>query len=312
MRKNGRLFIILGVGLACLAVALAFLMFTNAGQSKAVEKVPTTMKIIVLAKDVAAHQILRETDLAEVTVDKDLATNGETGSRADVLGLAPKVGMVKGQRVKKAELEVSGLSNDIAPGMRAVTIPVDRLQMAGGLLRDLDHIDLIFSTKINLSYLLPTRPFEIDTATAGDIDVKLTLPATAPTGVPPYAYPGEPGSRFKIQGPDKKGDPIAKVIFQDVKVIRVVGAPVPQEGQQQQAKPAAAAQESDLLILELNNEQAEVMKFILDNGATYAFALRGKDDREKAVSNGITYDMLLTTYQLPTPKSVRLPAEEQR
>lgn len=308
MRKNGRLFIILGVGLACLAVALAFLMFQNAGQSRAVEQPPTTIKVIILAKDVAAHQILRETDLAEETVDRDLATNGEATARSEVLGLAPKVGMVKGQRIRKGELEVSGLTNDIAPGMRAIAIPADRLSMAGGLLRDSDRIDLILSTKVNLSYILPTRPIEIDTATAGDLDIKTILPASPPGDPSAYVYPGEAGSRFKVTGPTGKGDPLAKVVFQDVKVLRIVVATPPAEGQQ---KPANATPQADLLILEVNNEQAEAMKFILDNGATYTFAIRGKDDREKANSAGITYDLLITNYQLPMPKSVRLPGEKQ-
>jgi hypothetical protein len=54
-----------------------------------------------------------------------------------------------------------------------------------------------------------------------------------------------------------------------------------------------------------------VMKFILDNGASFTFAVRGKDDHETATSSGITYDLLVTTYQLPLPKSVRLPGEKQ-
>jgi pilus assembly protein CpaB len=306
MRKNGRLFIILGVGLACLAVALAFLMFQNAGQSKAVEKPPTTVKVVTVAKDVPAHQVLRDTDLAEETVDKDLLTGGEVFSKSEVIGQAAKVGMVKGQRVNKGNLEVSGLTNDITPGKRAVTIPVDRLNLAGGLLRDSDYIDLIFSVKVSLSYVLPTRPVEIDTSTAVDSDVSVTLPVSAPGDPSAYVYPGEPGSRFKIQNQDKKGDPLSKVVLQDIKVLRVVNAPPPDQNQQQKTAPA-----SDLLVLELTDEQAEVMKFILDNGASFTFAVRGKDDHEIANSSGITYDLLVTNYQLPTPKSVRLPGEKQ-
>lgn len=308
MRKNGRLFIILGVGLACLAVALAFLMFQNAGQSQAVEKPPTTVKVVVLAKDVPAHQVLRETDLADQTIDKDLVSEGAVFNKSEVIGLAPKVGMVKGQMVKRGELEVSGLTNDIAPGKRAVAIPADRLTLAGGMLRDSDYIDLIFSTRINLSYILPTRPIEIDTSTAADANVTVTLPVSAPGEPSAYAYPGEPGSRFKVQGPDGKGDPVAKVILQDIKVLRVMSAPPADQNQQQQKATTA---QSEMLILELTNEQAEVMKFILDNGATYTFAIRGKDDHELANSAGITYDMLISTYHLPTPKSVRLPGEKQ-
>lgn len=310
MRKNGRLFIILGVGLACLAVALAFLMFQNAGQSQAVEKAPVTVKVVTVIKDVAAHQQLRETDLGEETVDKDLLTGGEILVRSEALGLAPKVGLVKGQRVKKGELEVPGLTNDIAVGKRAVTVPVDKLNLAGGLLRDSDHIDLIFSTKVNLSYILPTRPIEIDTATAADAEVKAVLPASQPGEPAAYVYPGEPGSRFKIKGQDGKGDPVSKVLLQDIKVLRVVAAPTQQQGQQQQQQQQADAQ-SDMLVLELTNEQAEVVKFILDNGASYTFAVRGQDDHEPVQSNGITFDVLVTNYQLPTPKSVRLPGEKQ-
>ena len=310
MRKNGRLFIILGVGLACLAVALAFLMFQNAGQSRAVEKAPVTVKIVTVTKDVAAHKQFTEADLGEETVDKDLLSGGEVFTKSEVLGSAPKVGLIKGQRVKKGDLETGGLSNDIAAGKRAVTIPADHLNLAAGLLRDSDYIDLVFSTKVTLSYVLPSRPIEVDTATAADVEFKPTLPASPPSDPSSYAYPGEPGSRFKIQGQDKKGDPVSKVILQDIKVLRVVAAPAPQQNQQQQQQEQAAPK-ADVLILELTNEQAEVMKFILDNGATYSFAIRAKDDHEPVQSSGITFDVLITNYQLPTPKSVRLPGEKQ-
>jgi Flp pilus assembly protein CpaB len=308
MRKNGRIFIILGVGLACLAVALAFLMFQNAGQSQAVERAPVTAKIFVASKDVPAHQKLQEADLAEQTVDKDLLTGGEVLVKSDVIGRAPRTGLIKGQRIRLEEMEVAGLSNDIAPGKRAVAIPADRLAMAGGLLADSDHIDLIFSTKVNLSIVLPTRPIEVETATAPDANIIVTLPASAPGEPSAYALPGEPGSRFKIRGTGGGGDPVSKVLIQNIKVLRVISAAQQTQGQQQQ-QPATAA--GDMLLLELTNEQAEVMKFILDNGASYSFTIRGKDDQDVANTSGITFDTQVTNYQLPTPKSVRLPGEKQ-
>lgn len=307
MRKNGRIFIILGVGLACLAVALAFLMFQNAGQSQAVERAPVTAKIFVASKDVPAHQKLQEADLAEQTVDKDLLTGGEVLVKSDVIGRAPRTGLIKGQRIRLAEMEVTGLSNDIAPGKRAVAIPADRLALAGGLLSDSDYIDLIFSTKVNLSIVLPTRPIEVETATAPDANIVVTLPPSAPGEPSAYALPGEPGSRFKIRGTGGGGDPVSKVLIQDIKVLRVISAAQQPQGQQQ--PPATAA--GDMLLLELTNEQAEVMKFILDNGASYSFTIRGKGDQEVANTSGITFDTLVTNYQLPTPKSVRLPGEKQ-
>ena len=306
MRKNGRIFIILGVGLACLAVALAFLMFQNAGQSQAVERAPVTAKIVVANKDVAAHQKLQEADLTEETIDKDLLTGGEVLSKSDVIGRAPRSGLIKGQKLRLEELEVAGLSNDIAAGKRAVALPADRLALAGGLLSDSDHIDLIFSTKVNLSIVLPTRPIEVETATAPDANVIVTLPASPPGEPSAYALPGEPGSRFKVRGTGGGGDPVSKVLMQDIKVLRVVGAAQQAQGQQGQAAPQA-----DMIILELTNEQAEVMKFITDNGASYSFTIRGKDDQDVANTSGITFDTLVTNYQLPMPKSVRLPGEKQ-
>jgi Flp pilus assembly protein CpaB len=310
MRKNGRLFIVLGVGLACLAVALAFLMFQNAGRSQAVEKAPVPVKIIIAAKAVPPHTVLTAEDLTEETIDSDLLAAGEyITSKGEVIGLAPKAGLVKEQRIRKTDLEVAGLTNDIAQGKRAVTLSVDKLQSAGGLLREADHIDLIFSTKVNLSYILPARPIEIKTTSAGDVSDEdpVVIPAQYPTDPSAYVFPGEPGSRFKVEG-EKGGDPLAKVVLQDIKVLRVVSAAPPQQGQQQQQQTAAV---NDLLILEMTAEQAEVMKFILDNGASFSFALRGKEDREIVETKGITYDLFVTNYSLPMPKSVRLPGEKQ-
>ena len=100
------------------------------------------------------------------------------------------------------------------------------------------------------------------------------------------------------------------MILQDIKVLRVVNAAPPQQGQQQPQK-AAGTNDTDLLVLELTDQQAEVVKFVLDNGASFAFALRGKDDHDPTETGGITYDLLMTNYQLPTPE-VGAPAGEKQ
>jgi pilus assembly protein CpaB len=311
MRRNGRLFIILGVGLAVLAVALAFLMFSGANANKTVQQAPAQVKIMVAAQNVPAHAILNETMLQEQTIDRDLLKGGEVQVKTEVLGLAPKQGLVKGQRIVKSDLEVPGLTNDIEKGKRAVAVPVDRLNALAGMVRESDYVDVIFSIKVSLLYVLPSRPLELETSTAGDKD-KATLPAVAPGDPSAYVYPGEAGSRFKMQSSEGKGDPLAKVIVQDVKVLRVASGTNPQAQQNQQAQNGqAAAAPADLVVLEVTDEQAEVMKFVLDNGGSFTFALRGKEDHDPSKTNGITFDMLVTNYQLPAPKSVRLPGEKQ-
>jgi Flp pilus assembly protein CpaB len=163
---------------------------------------------------------------------------------------------------------------------------------------------------------------ELDTSTAGDKSVNATLPASAPTDPAPYAYPGDPGSRFKMENADGKGDPVAKVVIQDSKVLRVSSQPPAnqqgQQGQQQAQQQNASNQQgqanatpTDMIVLEMTDQQAEVMKFIQDNGGSFTFALRAKDDHTVANTSGITYDLLVTSFQLPAPKSVRLPGDKQ-
>lgn len=323
MRRNGRLFIILGVGLATLAVALAVMMFNGVKQGQAVEKAPAPVKIVVAAADVPPHTVLRDDMLTEQVVDKDLLKGGEAPSKSAVLGMAPKSGLVKGQRVMTSDLEVPGLTNDIDKGKRAVAVPLSLLNGMAGMVREGDYVDVIFSVKVNLLYVLPSRPMELDTSTAGDKDFKATLPASAPGDAAPYVYPGDPGSRFKMQNADGKGDPLAKVVIQDSKVLRVASQPPPsqqgQQGQQNTANNNANSQQAqangqtptDMIVLEMTDAQAEVMKFIVDNGGSFTFALRAKDDHEVANTAGITYDLLVTNYQLPAPKSVRLPGDKQ-
>ena len=316
MRRNGRLFIILGVGLATLAVALAFIMFNGASSDNVVNPPVAQVRVVVAAQDVPAHTILREEMLVEQLTDPTLVKAGEVTAKSQAIGKAPKTGLIKGQRLVQTELDTPSLSTGIERGKRGLPVPVDRLSGLDGMLRDGDYVDIIFSIKVNLLYVLPSRPIEVETGTAGDRG-QVTLPAQAPGDPAAYVYPGEEGSRFKVQGPGGGGDPTAKVVIQDVRVLRAgAAAAAAQAAAQPGAQPTPAAAQPapaqpDIVILEMTDEQAEVMKFILDNGGSYVFVLRAKDDHETVNTNGITWDLMVTNYQLPVPKSVRLPGEKQ-
>ena len=307
MRRNGRLFIILGVGLATLAVALAFIMFSGANSDQAAERAPAQVRIVVAAQDVPAHTVLRDEMLVEQLTDPDLAKGADVSTKSQAVGKAPKTPLVKGQRLAQADLQAPSLTNDIERGKRGMPVPVDRLSGLNGMLREGDYVDVIFSIKVNLLYVLPSRPIEVETGTAGDRGAA-TLPPQAPNDPAPYVYPGEAGSRFKVQGPGGGGDPTAKVVIQDAKVLRV---PVPPPPAPAGAQPPPAPPPPDIVVLAMTDEQAEVMKFILDNGGSYMLVLRARDDHDTANTNGITWDLMVTNYQLPVPKSVRLPGEKQ-
>ncbi|MBX6342011.1 MAG: hypothetical protein IRY97_06090 [Thermomicrobiaceae bacterium] len=181
----------------------------------------------------------------------------------------------------------------------------------------------MYSTRVKLTTVLPTSPIEVQDGTKGYAkDDTLTLP---PYGSDPgrtYPYPGEPGSRFTVTD-SGDGNPVTKIVLQDIRVLRVLagdvaidstGSPASEQSGGQNSdkdknKSASGdkATGSDMLVLEVSPDQAEVIKFLQDNSGQYQVVLRPKDDHGKATTKGVTYDELVTDYGLTMPKSVRLP-----
>ncbi len=303
MRRSGRLFIVLGVVLALAALLLA--IFALAGgdsddgdDANTDDPKPTDVVVVQVTRDVPSHTVLKEGDLEEVTVSSDAVTGNEANDIGEVVGFAYADDLTDGQRILRTRLEISGIAEELEPGKRAISLPVDKNNLVAGLIRQDDSIDIVYEINAQLLRVTPTTPLELPDSLELRTDV-IIPPFGEDPDPAPYPYPGEPGSRFIITDADF-GNPIAKVVLQDLRILRVIGASAI-------AGAEAETNESDYLVIEVDPAQAELVHMMLNVG-TYQIMLRGPEDTEIATTPGLNMETLVTGYDLPVPKTIRLPA----
>lgn len=332
MRKGGRLFIVVGIAFALVAAMLAITAFRGSGNgsssAKADEKKVTVLQA---SHDIQASTVLRAEDIQTAQVPASTAPKDSPSSPNQVIGLATSGNLVKGQQIISQNLVTPGLTNIISNGKRAVALPVDRVSALGGMIRADDYVDIVYSTRIDLNRILSTNIAE---EKEGDSDFKFqdnTLTVPPPGTKPPanYPYPGEDGSRFVVSD-SGSGNEVTKVLLQNIKVLQVIAGDValappaqatvtPTSGDSSSSKNSASSKlpNADMLVLEVDPQQAEIIKFLQDtptagqNQLAYQVMLRSADDHGAANTTGMTYDQLMSTYGLPAPKSVHLPGGGQ-
>ncbi len=329
MRRGGRLFILLGVGLALVAVLLAVMSFSKGSGNKPtpVANQTETITVIQATRDIPANTVIKQDDITTLKVQKSSAATGAAEDSSQVVGLATNGNVVKGQQILMANLVTPGLTNLLTDGKRAAALPVDRVSALGGLIRADDYVDIIYSVRVNLTAVLPTNIVE---AKQGDTtytfkDGELQVPTADQAAPTDYPYPGEAGSRFLVTD-DGSGNPITKVILQNVRVLRVIAGNESVNDQTAAPTPTSTATpgsgnssssantslpNADMLVLEVDPQQAELIKFLEDNSGTYQVVLRAPDDHSVSDTTGVTYDQLMSSYGLPAPKTVRLPGGGQ-
>lgn len=319
MRRGGRLFIVLGIGLALVAAALVAVVLMSGGddpedepQSGDGTQQPSDasevreITVVIAARDIPAHTTLTQDDVREETVQSDEVDEDAVRSSLEVIGLAYNVDLVTGQPILNAGVELPGLANLIDPGRRAYTLAVSGSQLLGGLLRDDDHIDLLFSTRVMMTTVVPTFPIEVtenleledpvDPET-GESSAVLPLYGDPPPG-PTYPYQGEDGSRFWLSDGAGGGDPVTNVLLQNIRILRVVSASAGGE--------AETDVEGDFLILDLDPVQSELVEFLSKTGQMQIM-LRNPEDQETSETPGMTMNALVDEWGMRVPRTVRLP-----
>lgn len=324
MKGGSKLFIFAGVALAVVAIALGVMSFLGGGKADA-KKDASAAKVTIVeaALNIPAHRILTVQDVKEAQVAATDAPAGGALSVLDVIGKAYRVSLTPGQRLDAAQIEQPGLRNDIADGMRAVAVAVDPQGAMSGLIQDQDYIDVIFHARINLVRWLPTTSVQV--TEDGTYGLK---PSFIPPDLeqPNQPSTGDPGSKFAIRddvGEAQNLEPLAKIMVQDIRVLRVVRQGETYLGNGElalataaiAAAPAAAggdAVKNGQLILEVTPAQAEMLTFMQDKKQGYQVIVRGKDDHKKVSTTGITYQILATNtdWSMPWPKSITSPKEQ--
>lgn len=359
MKKGGnKLFLVAGVALAAVAIVLLGTSVMNSkGKADTTQQTKTTkVTVVEAAVDIPAHQLLTPEDLIEVQVPETEAAPDAVRSKNEVVGLAYRVPLVKGQRLLLSQTEQPGLRNDIQAGKRAVAVPVNQVNLLSGLIQDGDFVDVIFDARINLVRLLPTNlaitpedktSYEFESGSGssssdssgsdssssdneGQQNQQSQQSGTSSIGwIPPqvdlpnHPFTGDPGSQFVIRddvGENQQLEPVAKILVQDARVLRVVrpGETFTAAGTRAETVSSdvgvapSNADQPGYLILEVTPEQAEVLAFVDDPHHQIRVIVRGKDDHATVSTTGITFQILATDpdWALPWPQSLTAPKQQ--
>jgi len=306
MRRSGRLLIVVGVvmGLAALLLAV-FALSGGDDDDTPTERTgpqPQQITIVQARRGVDAHVRLTADDLEEVVVmDTDLLNPDDHPRRInEVIGFAYSEELVEGQQVLRSRLEVSGIAEELEPGTRAISMLVEQNNLVAGLIRQDDSIDIVYEVNAELLRITPTTPLEVSDDLS--LTTELVIPPFGQSPDPaPYPYPGEPGSRFVITEANS-GNPVAKTVLQNIRVLRVItpsSSSATSGGNQVQNA-------GSYLVLQVTPDQAELVHMMTTVG-TYQVVLRGGDDDDEVNTMGVNMELLVTEYNLPVPKTVRLP-----
>jgi Flp pilus assembly protein CpaB len=317
MKGGSKLFIFAGLALALVAIVLGIASFSGnktGAQNKAAD---TKVTVVEALKDVPAHTVLTATDLIEKQVPSSEAVDGPVSSVGLVIGQSYSVKLTAGQRLQSALVEVPGVANSIKPGLRAMALPVTSVSSLGGLVQDDNYVDIVFHARINLERIV--------NSTLGDLpedgDFKADKPAMVDPSTPAvYPAAGDAGSIFQVRdgvGDDGQLEPVAKIVLQDIHVLRVLG---PGQSFNADGSVSAAGATTDVqtgsqndklgqLIVEVTPQQAELVTFIQDPKQSYQVTVRAKGDHTNVSTTGITYEILVdsATWNLPYPKSITSP-----
>ncbi len=144
---NRKLVLLFSAILALLAVVLMNLYKQNLKKELGVAG--DRVKILAAKEDIPAFSIIERAQLTVLEYPKNYLPPRYTPKSLtdDIIGQTTAFTVKKGDPILTTDLastqEDSGLANVITPGMRALALPVDKVNSFGGLLKPKDHVDIL-------------------------------------------------------------------------------------------------------------------------------------------------------------------------
>lgn len=132
----------------------AFLVYSYSQEKKAEfdKKFGAMKRVIIAAKDIAEFETIDDTMLEYRNIPDDYVSPGFATEVDSVVGQVAGSPIKKGEQILMTKLLTpgpdTGISLQVAPGKRAVTIPVDEVRGVAKLIRPGDRIDIIAAVEV--------------------------------------------------------------------------------------------------------------------------------------------------------------------
>ena len=316
MKGGNKLFLFAGVGLALVAILLGITMSSGGGNDNPADAQdqeqtsPTKITVVRLLQDIEQHQVIKAEMIETVEIDSALAPTSPVTVAANVVNQSYTLKASTGDILRQEFVAPPGITASIEPGMRAISLEVDVQGSMSGLVVAGDYVDVVFMARVDLTRALTPRE-----AAAEENLIKSDAQRDASDedeagATQASLFEGEPGSEFRPMDIGSELEPVAKMLVQDVKVVRVIQPGETYDGQGQQVQTAEGNAQSQepiaQLIVQVSPQQAEAISFMQDDAHTYNIAVRGKEDHAVVQTSGVTFQILMTdgTWSLPWPLPV--------
>lgn len=298
--KRGRILILIGIILGLVATVAVFLILRSPAKETAGPAEVPKQKVLIAVQNIGQAQPidpaaveLREIEQSQVPPDAVMST-------ADIVGKLAAVDIVQGQIIRrdmltdKKSIVEKGINASflIPPGKVAVAFPIDELSSVAYALEPGDSVDMLITFNI----------VSVDP----ESQIKLPLPKTTEEGM--------------VSEPMGQQIPrmVSQLTLQDVTVLKVgpwgqpavTPAATPEAQQQGAASQQQAGEQMTpaaptIITLLVSQQDALVLKFAREAGASIDFALRSKNDHDIVETEPVTLDYMIRRFNIRPPE--RLP-----
>lgn len=280
MKRANRFMLIAGVLLAAVAF-VAVLAFGSMGQPP-VAPPPAEVSVVVAAVDLALGTDLTADKLT--TQKRPQAEASGTYQRPEELvGRIVRRAVIAGQVLTAADFDTNfnqNIAQSLAPGLRAIAVPLSKVDSVGQLLQPGDRVDVIISLRDSDGL----NPIVVDSPGSGQV----TIDGSGPD---PY-----------ISIDAYLNNTTVKVVVQNVQVLAVQ----PRSSAPSNAVAPAGSPEPDMVVvLAVTPQQVEVVRFAqLDGNISLVLRAPGDSGAADTSTSGITLKELVDRWGVLPPKPV--------
>ena len=325
--NRSRTFILLGVVLLLGAVAVLVLgpqinpPLPPTSEATAAPEIPTTQIIV------AAQNIPRGTIIGPDAVVPSKWPNANLPPNdllildpQQVIGKRARNDIYRGQPVLQSMVtedptQLAAIGNDAAlfipPGKVAVAFPIDQISSVGYAVGDGDHVDVLISFSVvdaNQEGQYPVIPFNRD-----------LLDELTSAGVPnDTAVSAVLAQQANIQPRPRL---LSQLTLQNIEILHVgewpasgqLPRPLPTSSPEQPVEgapqapggtPTPTPARPSLMLLLVDHQQALILQWLRQSGMVIELALRGAGDNAPVSTDTVTYQYILTNFNITIPPKV--------